>query len=381
MKLVLVGAGGYAELYVDWFLKNKDPEIQLEGIVARSIARSSRCKEIQAAGIPIYGTLDAFYEEHEADLAVIVTPTYVHLEQCLCAVRHGSNVLCEKPAAPTTEEVETMIRAEQITGKFIAIAFQMSYCNAIQKLKQDILDGVLGKPLSLKSIVLWPRTRSYYTRSSGWGGKIFRDGKLLLDSIAANACGHYIHNMFFLLGENMNSTISPERVEAECLRANDIENFDTCVLRMTTQQGVRIYFAGTHAVNKTQNPVFEFQFEKGTVTCEMDGDSLLKAQFADGTVKVYGDPQGDDLSKLKACIEAVKTGEKPICTCQTAYNQVALVEALYENVKITDFPRDMVHLDGDQLYVDGLFETLCKAFESEAMLSEMGCSYAEKYEF
>ena len=42
---------------------------------------------------------------------------------------------------------------------------------AMQELKRDILAGILGKPLHFKSVVLWPRRKSYYQRSN-WAGKM-----------------------------------------------------------------------------------------------------------------------------------------------------------------------------------------------------------------
>jgi hypothetical protein len=78
-------------------------------------------------------------------------------------------------------------------------------------------------------MIQWPRSRSYYRRGGGWGGRIEMNGVPVYDSIAANACAHYLHNMLFVLGDAPDESAVPLRVEAECLRANDIENFDTCV--------------------------------------------------------------------------------------------------------------------------------------------------------
>ena len=169
---------------------------------------------------------------------MIATPTFLHRTHSLCAMAHGSHVLCEKPAAASVADVEAMIQGEKTYGRFLAIGYQWSFAPAILALKQEILSGKLGKPLTMKTMILWPRDQAYYTRGGGWGGRRMKDGRLVLDSIASNACAHYIHNMLFLLGSDLHSSASVASVEAMCLRANAIEMFDTCVMQMKTQNNV-----------------------------------------------------------------------------------------------------------------------------------------------
>ena len=138
--------------------------------------------ELKAAGVSAYKTLDAFYAEHDADLALISTPAFLHREQSIYCVQHGSNVLCEKPAAPTAAEVEAMLSAEEETGKFIAIGYQRCFSDAILSLKKDILDGVFGNAISMKFCMSAPRKFEYYARGGGYAGQVCtKDGKTILD--------------------------------------------------------------------------------------------------------------------------------------------------------------------------------------------------------
>ena len=230
MKVLLVGANGYgANFLKPLFALHNEGIITFEGIVTRSAFPMQ--EDLQAAGIPAYKTLDAFYQEHAADLAVISTPSFLHREQSVFCVEHGTNVLCEKPAAPTVADVEAMIDAENRTGKFIAIGYQRCYDKAILRLKQDIVNGVLGKPISAKAMHSGPRNLNYYSRGGGYAGNVMtKDGKIILDSPVANACAHYVQEMLFLLGDTMDTSAEPTLVQGECYRANDITNFDTCCL-------------------------------------------------------------------------------------------------------------------------------------------------------
>ena len=139
MKILLVGAGGYASGYVSELLKNTDPSISLEGIVEPYFSSCPKKEEIEKANVPVYATMEEFYADHSADLALICTPTFLHCSQSIYALSRGSSVLCEKPVSPTASEGEKMLAAEKEYGRFIAIGYQWSFSDAILELKKDVL--------------------------------------------------------------------------------------------------------------------------------------------------------------------------------------------------------------------------------------------------
>ena len=379
MKLLLVGAGGYAVNYIQILLKEHNSSLIWEGVVDPFYNACLYKEQIDALNIPVYNTMEEFYEHHSADLAVISTPTFLHCEQSICALSHGSNVLCEKPAAPTVEEAERMMEAEQKYGKFIAIGYQWSYSAAIQRLKMDILKGVLGKPISFKTFISWPRNRAYYSRGSGWGGRIEKDGRLILDSIASNACAHYLHNMLFLLGDTMQTSAQIIGYNAECYRANEIENFDTCCIQLETANGVKLYYAATHAADTVRNPEFVYTFEKGTVLYAQDEGSQIVAKMNDGNEIEYGNPFENSFKKLTDCIEAVKKEIRPLCTVETAFMHVKLIEDMYKTTPIRNFSRDHVYIDDekDAIYVRGLFQHFVDAYKKEELFSKNSSEFIE----
>lgn len=369
MNILLVGAGGYAAGYVKELLGNTDPSVTWAGVVDPYYDACAKKAEIDAAGIPIYDTMEAFYAEHEADLAVICTPPHLHREQSICALAHGSYVLCEKPVAPTVAEAQKMRQAEERYGRWIAIGYQWSYSAAIRALKADILAGKLGKPISLKTAISWPRDLKYYGRGTGWAGRIERDGVMILDSIASNACAHYLHNMLFLLGDAPERSAPAAVSEACCLRANSIENFDTCSIRMMAGD-VPLYFIASHAAGKKRDPEFVYRFEGAEVTFAQNEGSQIVATFADGTVKNYGDPFASNFSKLWECVAAVRGGVTPICTVETAMAHTRVIEQLWREFPVREFPRETVKFDEvkNRVFVEGLFERMYRAYENETML-------------
>lgn len=72
MKILPVGVGRYRRLYLQYMLDNKDPELVLKGIVEINIGG---CREF-AKDVPVFKTMDEFYETHKAYLAVISTSPF-----------------------------------------------------------------------------------------------------------------------------------------------------------------------------------------------------------------------------------------------------------------------------------------------------------------
>ena len=369
MKVLLVGANGYGVHFVETlFDMHKKGQITFEGVVTRSDFPMQ--EELKTAGISAYKTLDAFYAEHTADLALISTPAFLHKEQSIYCVEHGSNVLCEKPAAPTVEEVEAMLNAEKATGKFIAIGYQRCFSDAFLALKRDVLDGVFGKALSMKFFETAPRKFAYYARGGGYAGQVrTKDGRVILDSPASNACAHYMQEMLFILGGEMDTTGEAKLERGECMRAYDISNFDTCTLMMTVNGNVPVYFATSHAAETHTALMLRYEFENGYVTIE---NNMLKATFNDGTVKIYGDPMLDQFAnKIRHCLDAIKNGTTPVCTVKTAFTHVKVINEIYHTIPVVAFAENEKVYEEDRIYVPGLKERLEEAFNRGCMLSEV----------
>ncbi|WP_407271187.1 Gfo/Idh/MocA family protein, partial [Radiobacillus sp. PE A8.2] len=232
VSIVLIGISGYGNTYVKELLNPKNEIGYLVGLVDINPERSRYYKEILQCEIPIFKSLDAFYKETSADLAIICTPIHLHADQaCLC-LNHGSNVFCEKPMTANPIDIDKMMRTRDQTGKFLAIGFNWSFTDSIQALKKDILNGIFGKPLRMKSITLWPRNQDYFNRSAWAGKKYSASGEMILDSVANNATAHYLHNLFYLLGKTIDTSAKITDVTAELYKTNAIETFDTCALHI-----------------------------------------------------------------------------------------------------------------------------------------------------
>ncbi len=381
LGLLLVGIGGYAQYHVKELLdKRNDNEFLIKGIIDPRPENCILFPELVRMGIPVYSSMEEFFENSKADLTLITTPINLHKSQVCYALSKGSNVLCEKPIAATVQDAIEMIEAKDKYGKILAIGFQWSFCDAIQGLKKDIMDGKFGKAKRLKTMVLWPRTRDYYQRP--WAAKIKTvTGEWILDSVASNAAAHYLHNMLYVLGDEVNKSATPAEVSAELYRANNIENFDTVFSRVYTAGGTELFFVASHASKETVDPIFCYEFENAIIHFDSNEQTGILAKFKDGTVKNYGSPyESQEEKKIWATMDAIRGDAIMPCDPDAAINHVICVNGMQESMpEIIDFPKELVkkHEDVDGVFVDGLDDVIKKCFNTGKLPSEMNVEWSK----
>ncbi len=383
VSLVLVGIGGMGSVYVQELLRRKDKgQFRIAGIADPHPERCPQLDDLKALGVPVFHSLEEFFRNRTAELAVISSPIQFHSGHTRSALSRGCDVLCEKPAAGTIQEVRAMMEAEQEAGRKVAVGFQWSWSGAVRELKRDIAAGVFGKPLRLKCLYLWPRDEAYYLRNDWAGMRRDAEGAWILDSPANNAMAHDLHNMFFVLGKAEGLSAVPVRVEAELYRAAPIENFDTAAMRAVTGGGTEILFTVSHVTRREKGPHFEYAFEKGVVRCT-SRLSGITAEFADGRRKDYGVPDREPMTKLWETIDGVRTGARPPCGLAAAASQTLCVNGMQDSMpEIRDFPEGLAHWCEERgcrrVIVEGLDDILEESYERNALPSEIGVGWSAK---
>ncbi len=388
VSLVIAGVGGMGAVYLEALLARKDEG--LFKIAAAVDPQPNRCKqylEMRAMGVPCFVSLEDFYRNRKAELAVISSPIQVHMRQTMVALAKGSHVLCEKPAAGTIQEVRAAIEAEKAAGRWVAVGYQWSFSPAVQALKEDIRSGLFGPARRLKCLYLWPRDEGYYARNDWAGKRKDAEGAWVLDSPVQNAMAHDLHNMFYVLGRAKETSARPAEVEAELYRANAIENFDTAAARIRTEEGVEILFFVSHASEEDRGPVARYEFDKAVVRCD-SRTSGLWAEFPDGRRKDYGVPDAEAMNKLWQSIAGCREqGARPACGLEAASSQTLCMNGIQDSMPdISDFPAGLVRtVEGPgarrlsvetpgarRRVVEGLDEALTACYEAGKLPSEMG---------
>ena len=386
IQVLQIGAGGYGARYLDELLKSKtginDCSYELAGVADPFAASSRHFDELKVCSVPIYNSPDEFYYEKRADLAVIVSPIHTHAEYIRTCLKNGSNVLSEKPVTGSLEEHDRLIELERESCLFVAVGFQDCFSPDVLALKQDILGGLLGSPLYFKLLRLNGRGTKYYNRNV-WAGKISLQVEKIFDSPLQNAHAHDLQNMFFLLGDEMDSSVKLESAEAKLWQGNPyIENYNAVAVRFITSRGVDVFFYTAHCTDEDMPaPLAEYHFDKAVVKWQ---DWGITAHFNDGTIKRYSEGRVNSLQSFYSALEAVITGSTPACTLKTARSHTHSVN-LVQEFPIIKIPREnLIESDaerskaispgGTYFTIPGLGEALIRSYEEKTLPSEDGIS-------
>lgn len=381
VRVLLLGVCGYGSNYIKEISERDIPGVRIEGICEVVPNVADLYPIIREQNIPIYKSPGEFYREHQADLAVVSTPIHLHYQQIVTCLQNGSNVLTEKPVCTSVQGARKLEELERQTGKFISVGYQLNYSRDVLALKQDILSGKFGKPVSMKALHAMRRGDKYYARN-GWAGRIAVNNCAVNDSPFNNACAHQFQIMTFLLGDRMDRAMELARVEAEPYKANrHVENFDGIAIHAETVNRVPVWYFTAHALQeKKLGPVAEYRFEKGTVYFGRDYGSGPKAEYVyegdDGTVTDYGKiAKGERLQKFYDAIQAVRTGSRPVCTVQCAIPHLEAVEQI-ARIPIVQVPEPWMqdlHEEDDTFHtIKDLQKTFTWCYTHQEMPSSVG---------
>ncbi len=372
----IIGIGGYAQISLDNIFEAVDggrDDFEIVAFVDPYPEVSKHYERLRAMNIPHFSDIKDMYASGiKPQLCLVSTPIQFHKAQILECLKEGSSVVCEKPMTGNAEDIEVLAKAEKESGCFVAIGYQWSYSDAIQALKKDIMSGVYGKALNMKTLVMWPRDKAYFKRSTGWAGKIYAsNGEKILDSVANNATAHYIHNILYVLGDGVDASMKAKDVDAVLIRVNDIETFDTCIASFKLECGADGLYIVSHSTKNTVNPRFEYTFENGVVTFSEE-QGVIIGKTNDGKEINYGDPFKAPTKKFFDCIDCIKEGRKDVlCGIKGATAQVDFIAKLHAENEILDAKKSAVCETPDaRLYIEGLDEHILDCYKSGRILSK-----------
>lgn len=383
ISIALVGIGGYGNDFVNAVLDAPDQTaFRLAGTIDPNPVTCRRFDELQGRKVPHYSALGEFIESDHADLVVLASPIQFHAVQTRLALENGSHVLCEKPLCASLDQARRMRDARQRAGKSVAIGYQWSFSETIQRLKADVINGVLGNARRLRTLVLWPRDEAYYARNRWAGAIVDARGNPVLDSPVNNACAHYLHNMLYVLGASVDRSAAPLQVTAELYRAYAIPNYDTAAMRVVTTDGVELIFLVSHCTANQQGPIFSYEFENATVELLDHPGATIVAKFKDGLVRDYGIPDRGGEMKLWQTVDAIRNNAPTVCGIEAAFAHTQCVLAAQESApSINSFPPALVRVAGEpgnrNTIVEGLGFQLNRCYEQGKLPSELKIDWAK----
>jgi D-xylose 1-dehydrogenase (NADP+, D-xylono-1,5-lactone-forming) len=97
-----------------------------------------------------HGSYEALLADPAVDVVYNPLPNGYHAEWTIKAVRAGKHVLCEKPLALSTAEVDAIVAAASKHGKVVAEAFMYRHHPQTPRVKEMVQSGAIGRLLLVR---------------------------------------------------------------------------------------------------------------------------------------------------------------------------------------------------------------------------------------
>jgi predicted dehydrogenase len=142
MKIGIIGFGYWGPNLLRNFYSIEDCKVAMV-----SDFRSERLKIVEKNYPTVKTTTDAsdIIESSSIDAVVIATPVFSHFELAKKALLKGKHVLIEKPMTASSAEAKELIQIATDAGKILMVDHTFLYTGAVQKMKQLVDNGAIGK--------------------------------------------------------------------------------------------------------------------------------------------------------------------------------------------------------------------------------------------
>lgn len=150
LKLGVVGLGQAASKII---AEIKAAESFPWTIAAAADPRNHALCEFQAEfGGEVFSNAEDLCRHADVDAVYIATPPWMHLENAVAAAQNGKHIIVEKPMALSLAECDEMVAVARKHGVKLLAGHTHSFDAPIQKIRQLIDDGSIGK---LHAINTW----------------------------------------------------------------------------------------------------------------------------------------------------------------------------------------------------------------------------------
>jgi len=145
--------------------------------------------------------LDELLGNSAVDAVYIAVPHHLHYPIALKAAQAGKQILLEKAIAHTVDDSEKIIAAAKKHGVKLMIAMAYRYIPAVQKIKELLDEGCIGKICGLHIPLFCEKSEGYWKH--GYSGRIDTDWRIKREKSGG---GILIMNLYHNLDYWLNAT-------------------------------------------------------------------------------------------------------------------------------------------------------------------------------
>ena len=181
-----VGLGGRARMFYEAVANDYKDTSELSGFCDLSKTRMEYANKILsdkygAASVPMYDYLEfeKMIDETKPDTVIVTSTDRTHHDYIIRAMEKGCDVITEKPMTIDERKTQAIFDAIKRTGKDLRVTFNYRYAPNNTKIRELIMDGVIGDVFSVhfEWLLDTQHGADYYRR---WHRNKFNSGGLLV---------------------------------------------------------------------------------------------------------------------------------------------------------------------------------------------------------
>ena len=314
------------------------PQAELAGIVGYNPEKTAAFAS--QYGIRAYESTTQMFADDTIDAVCICSPSGLHVEQTLEALRCGKHVALEKPMALTTESAKELVEACQRYGRFLTVISQFRFTPALQYTKQLLEEKAFGKVVMCSLYMKYWRDPAYYSKSQWKGTRKFDGGGALM-----NQGIHGVDLLQYLMGD---AKVLQGRAKT---LIHSIEVEDTAAALLEFECGALGVIEATTSSYPGFDRRLEIRGDRGYLTLQEDtilelminGEQVELPKREASVVSTAADPSKLDYRmharQLQNLLDAVEGKAKLLIDAWEGYRAVRLVEDVY---------RTSARFDGNQ---------------------------------
>ncbi len=318
-----------------------------ENDIQGSLAAVSDLDESYASYAEQWNT--AFYTDYKKMLAevkpdgvIIAVPPKLHSMFAIECMKHGADVLVEKPIALTSEEADRMIEAADKYGRQILVGQHHRFDPSVCRAKKRIDSGELGKVIGFHIYGTLPKPDWYYAQD-------YKKKRAAGGGTVANNGIHDADRIRYLFGD----VESVFAMKGNTLRGFEVE--DTAAVAIRCKNGV----VGTYYISDGSHPLSEYTdcyfAEKGSIRLMSSSFYAQKSfhTYQEGSLGEgfdYWQRQGKVITEkiplqdnhgkeVEHFCEMIVNGVKPVTSAEEGKKSMELMNAIIESMDTGDVVR------------------------------------------
>jgi len=180
VRIAIIGQGRSGRDNHAEYLKTRPDRFKI--VAAVDLIEDRRRRAARDYGCDAYTDYRELFQRRDLDLIINASFSYLHAPITLDILRHGYNVLCEKPMANKARDVDRLIAAARKAKRVFAIFQQGRFAPYFRQVRKVIASGVLGRIVQISiGFNGFGRRWDWQTLQAYNGGSLMNTGPHPLD--------------------------------------------------------------------------------------------------------------------------------------------------------------------------------------------------------